>query len=177
MLVQHPVTSQIHLTEKQIVTILLAISKLKHTTIAIAPNSDAGNKLIFNHLYDFSKKFPFIQVFSSLPREDYLGFLKNCGVLVGNSSSGMIEGSYFDTPIVNLGIRQSGRESGNNVINVKNVSIQNIQNAIKKSLKSNSKKVVRVNNIYGTGNSSKKITRILENIPLDEKLIQKQITY
>ena len=61
----------------------------------------------------------------------------------------MIEGSYFDTPIVNLGIRQSGRESGNNIINVKNVSIQNIQNAIKKSLKSNSKEAISIFERFG----------------------------
>ena len=177
LLLQHPVTSQIHLNEKHIITILLAISKVQHTTIAISPNSDAGNKPIFKHLYDFSKKFPFIQVFSSLPREDYLGFLKNCGVLVGNSSSGMIEGSYFDTPIVNLGIRQSDRESGNNVINVKNLSVQNIQNAIKKALTLNLKKPTHVTGIYGNGSSAKKIVNILEKIHLDERLIQKQISY
>lgn len=177
LLLQHPVTSQISQSEKQIISILSAISKLKLTTIAIAPNSDAGSTPIFNHLSRYSKEFPFIRVFPSLPRDDYLGFLKNCGVLVGNSSSGMIEGSYFDTPIVNLGIRQKDREHGNNVINVQIFNQQNIQRSIKKALLLNSKKTVTRHRIYGDGNSAKKIVRILEKIPLNKKLIQKQITY
>ena len=177
LLLQHPVTSQISQSEKQILSILSVISKLKLPTIAIAPNSDAGNMPIFTHLSNYSKKFPFIRVFSSLPRDDYLGFLKYCGVLVGNSSSGMIEGSYFDTPIVNLGIRQKDREHGNNVINVHTMNQQNIRKSIMTSLKLNSKKPVIKNTIYGDGNSAKKIIQLLETIPLNEKLIQKQITY
>jgi UDP-N-acetylglucosamine 2-epimerase len=89
----------------------------------------------------------------------------------------MIEGSYFDTPIVNLGIRQKDREHGNNVINVHTMNQQNIRKSIMTSLKLNSKKPVIKNTIYGDGNSAKKIIQLLETIPLNEKLIQKQITY
>ncbi len=177
LLLQHPVTSQISQSEKQIISILSAISKLNLTTIAIAPNSDAGSTPIFKNLSSYSKKFPFIRVFPSLPREDYLGFLKYCGVLVGNSSSGMIEGSYFDTPVVNLGIRQKDRECGHNVINVQIINQQNIQKSIKKALALNLKKSTITDKIYGDGNSAKQIVKILETIPLDGKLIQKQITY
>ena len=49
----------------------------------------------------------------------YLSFLKNCGVLVGNSSSGIIEASFFKKPVVNIGIRQQFREKGPNVIDIK----------------------------------------------------------
>ena len=102
--------------------------------------------------------------------------LSNCHVLVGNSSSGIIEGGYFDISVVNIGIRQQNRESGKNIIHVKGNSVNEIYLAIKKSLmkrKNNSKK----KNIYGTGNASKKIVRILETISLDQSLIQKQISY
>ena len=73
--------------------------------------------------------------------------------------------------------RYGDRESGNNVINVKNLSVQNIQNAIKKALTLNLKKPTRVTGIYGNGSSAKKIVNILEKIHLDERLIQKQISY
>ena len=93
---------------------------------------------------------------------------------MGNSSSGMIECSYFDTHVVNIGIRQQGREHGKNVTNVKEFVSSKIESAIKKSLNSKPKKISR---IYGNGNSTKKIVKVLENIPLNKKLLQKQITY
>ena len=173
-MLQHPVTSQHSESEKQIISTLTAISNLNHTTIAISPNSDAGNKKIFKQLQKFSNDFSFIHLFSSIPREDYLGMLKNCGVLVGNSSSGMIESSYFKTPVVNIGIRQEGREHGKNVIHVKKFVTPKIELAIKKSLNSNHKKISK---IYGNGTSTKKIIKVLENISLNENLLQKQISY
>ena len=177
LLLQHPVTTQIDSSSEQIQKILNAIVKTQKQTICIGPNSDAGNFDIIQNLKSFSKEYSFITFYPSMPRRDYLGFLQNSGVLVGNSSSGMIEGSYFDTPVVNLGIRQKDRECGHNVINVQIINQQNIQKSIKKALALNLKKSIITDKIYGDGNSAKQIVKILEKIPLDEKLIQKQITY
>ena len=151
-----------------------AIIRLKKNTIAIEPNSDAGNKAIFKNLKIYSKKNKFIHVYSSIPRRDYLGFIKNCGVLVGNSSSGLIEGGYFNTPVINIGSRQSGREKGRNVFDVNNDSTNSIFYTIEKAM--NSKKNFKKNQIYGNGDSSKKIVKFLENVKLDN-LIHKQICY
>jgi UDP-N-acetylglucosamine 2-epimerase len=101
--------------------------------------------------------------------------LKNGGVLVGNSSSGVIEAGYFDISVVNIGIRQDGREHGNNVIDVTNET-NSIINGIEKAFKLKNKKFRR-NNIYGDGKSSEKIVKHLEKIIIDKKLIQKQIFY
>ena len=176
LLVYHPVTTDAKSSGKQITNILKAITDLKITTIAIAPNSDAGNKEIFENLIYCTKKYPFFNMYKTIPRSDYLGFLKNCGVLVGNSSSGLIEANYFDLPVVNIGIRQKGREHGKMVINVLDGKTKNIYLAIKKSLKRN-RSYKKKERIYGTGNSAKKIIKILEKIKLDKKLIQKQINY
>ena len=101
--------------------------------------------------------------------------LKYGGMLIGNSSSGIIEASYFNIPVVNIGIRQDGRESGKNVINT-NTTHTSIINGIKKAIKFKNKKF-KMNKIYGNGNTSKKIIKILENITIDKRLIQKQIQY
>ena len=175
LLVQHPVTTETAKSEKQIVNTLKAIVKLKKLTFAIAPNNDAGNRKIFQQLKLYSQKYNFIKMFRNLPRCDYLGMLKNCGVLVGNSSSGLIEGSYFDIPVINIGIRQANRERGTNVQDVKNNSVILIHRAIEKALK---KKPMKFNNkIFGNGKASFKIVRIIERLKLDQNLIQKQITY
>jgi len=176
LLIQHPVTTETESSKVQILNILKAIVKLKKTTIAIAPNSDAGSKKIFEYLQFFSKKYDFIKMYRSLPREDYLGMLKNCGVLVGNSSSGLIEGSYFNLPVVNIGIRQKDRERGQNVIDTRSDS-NSIYSAILKGLRMKKNKKFRNNYIYGNGKSAQKIVQLLEKININKDLIQKQISY
>ncbi len=174
LLLQHPVTTQTRFSGNQIYNTLKAIVKIGESTIAIAPNSDAGNKIIFKHLRTFSKKYDFIKMYNTLPRKDFLGLLKYCGVLVGNSSSGMIEASYFDTSVVNIGIRQKGREKGSNVIQAVN-SVNPIYNAILKAIKKHKK--FHKGNLYGKGKAAAKIVRHLEKIKLDEVLINKRISY
>ena len=174
LLIQHPITTEFQKSTKQIVNTLDAIVRLKKITIAIEPNSDAGNKAIFKNLKLYSKKNKFIHTYSSIPRCDYLGLIKNCGALVGNSSSGLIEGGYFNTPVINIGSRQSGREKGGNVFDVNNDSTNSIFYTIEKAM--NSKKNFKKNQIYGNGDSSKKIVKFLENVKLDN-LIHKQICY
>ena len=125
---------------------------------------------------NFGKKYDFVRTFCTLPREDYLGMLKNCGVLVGNSSSGIIEASCFDISVVNVGIRQQNREKGKNIFDVPNTSVNSILRGIKNALES-SKQHRTKRTIYGDGNASKKIVKQLERITINDKLIQKQIFY
>jgi UDP-N-acetylglucosamine 2-epimerase (non-hydrolysing)/GDP/UDP-N,N'-diacetylbacillosamine 2-epimerase (hydrolysing) len=177
LLVYHPVTTQSEQSGKQIINILNAIITTKRPTIAIAPNSDVGNKMIFKYLELYSKKYHSFRMYRSVPRSDYLGLLKNCGVLVGNSSSGIIEASYFNIPVVNIGIRQKDREKGKNVLEVTDYSTKLIHKMILKALQMKQKNLLRKELIYGAGNASKKIVKYLERITLDKKLIQKQIYY
>lgn len=113
----------------------------------------------------------------TIPRSDYLGMLQNCGVLVGNSSSGMIEASDFNIPVVNIGIRQKNRERGKNVFDVRDESINSIYLGIVKALRKRKHKKIKKETIFGNGHASEKIVHYLETIKLDQKLIQKQISY
>ena len=174
MLVFHPVTNDLKNNFILIKKILKIIKKFKISTIAISPNSDTGNYEINNELKKFSKINNNFKLFKNIPRYDYLGFLNNCLVLIGNSSSGMIEAGYFDIIVINIGFRQDKREHGKNVINIKKSGKQ-IEKEIKKCFM---KKIFfSKSNVYGNGNSSKKIVQVLERIPLNNKLIQKQIVY
>jgi len=176
LLLQHPVTTELGETDIQIIETLNAVVKLKKRTIIIGSNLDPGNDIIFKNLIKFADRYDFIKFYPTLPRYDYLGFLKNCGVLVGNSSSGIIEASFFKKPVVNIGTRQQFRESGPNVIDVKYFSRKSIFNAIAKALKLKSNKL-KYSSIYGKSNVSKKIIKHLERIKLNRELLQKQITY
>ena len=176
ILLYHPVTTQSIESGKEIENIMKAILKLKTHTICISPNSDVGNSAIFQCIKKYSKH-NFIHTFDSIPRFDYLGLLKNCKVLLGNSSSGMIEGSYFQINVINIGIRQKNRERGQNVINMYNPSSNLIYSKIKKILESKNDKNFKNKFVYGKGSASKKIIKTLENIPITKNLIQKQINY
>ena len=173
VLIQHPVTTQIANTKKHIQNTLKAIEYFGYTTTIIAPNSDAGSNTIFQNIRHFAKSHNFVKIFPSLPRSDYLYLIKNCGVLVGNSSSGLIEASYFGTPAVNIGIRQQGRERSKNVFDAKSESVISIRRAILRALKKNTKPSY----LYGIGNASQKIVRRLEKIKLNDELIEKQLIY
>lgn len=177
LLIQHPVTTQPKDSEKQILNTLKAIVKMKKLTIVIAPNSDAGNKKIFQHLKQYCQKYNFIKLYRSLPREDYLGMLKNCGVLVGNSSSGLIEAIYLNTPVVNVGTRQKNRESENNVFTIDTENPDQIYSSIMKALQIKNKRILKNKNLYGDGVAAKKIVQLLEKINITKKLIEKQIVY
>ncbi len=175
LLLQHSVTTQSELSDKHILSTLEAIAQTKRPTIAIAPNSDTGSKEIFDHLLLYARKYSFIKVYPSIPRSDYLGMIKYCGVLVGNSSSGMIDASYFNTPVVNIGVRQEGRERGMNVIDVSAGNAHSTHRAILNAFQMRKHRRFVHDYIYGNGNTSKKIIHCLEKINLDKDLIQKQI--
>jgi len=177
LLVFHPVTTQTKMISKQIKNILDTIVELRKPTIAIAPNSDAGNKIIFNELTKYSKDYSFIHLFKNIPRNDFLGLLKNVGILLGNSSAGMIEASYFPINVINLGIRQEGREHGKNVIHIKNLEKKLIKDIIIKILKDKKNSKLKLDTIYGDGHSSEKIVSYLQKIKIDDQLISKQIHY
>lgn len=174
LLVQHPVTTETEETENQINETLKAIIKLQKNTIIIGGNIDPGNQIIHKKIKQFINKYDFIHFYPTLPRNDYLGFLKNCKVLVGNSSSGIIEASFFGIPVINIGIRQNKREHGKHVINVKQFDKKLIYKAL---LKAKRMKHSPNSSLYGNGNASKKIIKILETIKIDDNLIKKQIFY
>ena len=176
LLLQHSITSEYTKSKKQIQQTLKAIIKLKKQTIAIFPNSDAGNNDIIEQLQKYSKKYDFINIYPSLPRRHYLGLMKYCTALVGNSSSGIIEGDYFGTFVINIGIRQLRREHGRNVMNVNSFSEPLISKALKKALKMSNKKT-KIASIYGDGNTSKIIVKFLEKLSISDDLIKKQLTY
>lgn len=176
MIVQHPVTEEFDVADAQIEVAMKAINKFAMPKIVILPNNDAGSIKIREGIEKFLSGEHYI--FSNIKRQDYLAFLKHSKVIVGNSSSGLLEAPTFKTPAVNIGRRQLGREQGINVINTEFEETE-IYNAMKKALSPEFRADVNTNciNPYGDGRSSERILEILTNTPIDNKLIVKDITY
>ena len=176
ILLQHSVTTETNLSKKQILITLKVLEKLKTQTIVIMPNSDPGSRTIYNEIRKNKIKNKYLKIFSSIPRQDYLGLLKWSSLLIGNSSSGIIEASRFKIPVLNLGIRQEDRERGENVFDEKIFDEKKILKKVNKILKMDKSKFKK-SNIYGNGRSSEKIIKILESLEINEQLIQKKIYY
>jgi GDP/UDP-N,N'-diacetylbacillosamine 2-epimerase (hydrolysing) len=177
LLTQHSVTSQSDDAASQMRETLEAVITFKRLTIITYPNSDAGGRRIIEVIKEYDK-YPFIKAFPSLPRREYLSLMKLASVMVGNSSSGIVEAPSFGLPVVNIGIRQQDRERGANVIDVGHDKLEIIK-AIKKALTDSVfiKEVKKCRSPYGDGKASPRIAKILSQIETTPALLQKKITY
>lgn len=173
LVVQHPVTTEVEDAEEQMKKTMEVIKELGHQSIVIYPNADAGGRKIIKVIEQY-KKYGFIKIYKNLPRFVYLGFMNIANVMVGNSSSGIIEAPSFHLPVINIGTRQSGRERSINVIDV-----DHDKKAIKKAIydKKFREEVKRCKNPYGDGKAGIRIANILSKIKIDKKMLQKKITY
>ena len=168
IMLQHPVTSEIHESENQITHTLDAIIESEIEALVVLPNNDAGFSKIMSKIKTSNLKFV-----ETLSIADYVNLLKRSSGLIGNSSSGIHETATFNIPTINIGTRQQGRLRSNNVIDV-DYNKNEILNAILESKKLIGKEFKK---IYGDGDSSEKIVELLKTIEIGNHVIQKQITY
>ena len=177
LLVQHPVTLEVDDAPYQIRETLEAILNLKYQTLLIYPNADAGGRQMINIINEY-KNYEFIEIYKSVPHEHYLSLMKIASVLVGNSSSGIIEAPSFGLPVVNVGSRQDGRERARNVIDV-GYNKEEIKDAIDKIIHDEMFKefLKKCKSPYGNGSAGVIIADILSKIKLDKALLQKKLTY
>jgi GDP/UDP-N,N'-diacetylbacillosamine 2-epimerase (hydrolysing) len=177
LFVQHPITEEFEQAKEQIEISIEALNSFSEIPIiTILPNNDAGSIIITATIHE--KANSNFYKFANLTREDYLGFLKYCKVIIGNSSSGLLEAPTLNTPAVNIGRRQDGRVQGINVINCSH-NKDEIINAINKAIDPAFKEFLnqKCKNPYGDGNSSEKIVKVLTECEISNKLVVKSLTY
>lgn len=174
LVVQHPVTLEVNQASAQIRETLEAISFFQYQTVIIYPNADAGGRAMIDVIKEY-EHLPFIRAYKNIPHKDYLSLMRYSSVLIGNSSSGIIEAPSFGIPVINIGSRQQGRERGNNIVDV-GYNRESIVSAIDCVLNNDSykNKIKLKNNPYGNGSSGKKIVHTLSEITLNNQLLQKK---
>jgi len=177
LVVQHSVITEPDDAPKQTRETLEAIVDLGYQTVLVYPNADAGGRRMIEVIREY-EKYPFIKTFKNILHKEYLGFMKLASVMVGNSSSGIIEAPSFGLPVVNIGSRQKGRQRAENVIDV-NYDKEQIKRAIQKALYDETfkEKVKNVKNFYGDGKAGMRIASVLSNIKIDKRLLEKRMTY
>ncbi len=174
--VQHPVTTEMNEAGKQMRETMEAIKELGEQTVVIYPNADAGSLEIIRAIEKY-RELPFVRIYKTLPRAHYFGIMNAASVMVGNSSSGIVEAASFNLPAVNVGTRQSNREHGPNVVTAP-YKKQEIKMAIKKALSKKFKEKIRKGkNPYINKKTEQKIAGIIASLKITKDLLQKHMTY
>lgn len=170
----HPSTLDSVASEKNLVELLKTLNLYPKATIILTKaNSDFGGDKINSYLEKFVKIDPKSRVLSnSLGLERYYSLMKLANVVIGNSSSGIIEAPVIGTPTVNIGTRQKGRARSPSIIDCPG-SGHDIECAINTALSLTfQKKAARRISPYGRGDTSKKIVKTLKSISLNKILIK-----
>lgn len=172
VVMQHPVTTEHEQARQHVLETLQAIYDVNMPTLWFWPNVDAGSDGTSNGIRSFREQYrpENIHFFKNMAPTDFLRLLYSSKCLIGNSSVGIRECSFLGVPVVNIGTRQTGRERGENVIDVKYCRDE-IRSAVERHL-SNGR--YRRDCLYGDGQAGKRISDVLAQAPLE---IEKRLTY
>lgn len=170
----HPVTLESQHTEMQVRELLKALEELDLGVIFTYPNADTHGRLIIEQMHAFASRHERASVVVNLGTQAYFSLMSQVAVMVGNSSSGIIEAASFRLPVVNVGNRQRGRVRGKNVIDVGD-SRAEIVAGIRRALSADFRRsLAGLDNPYGDGHGAEKIVQRLKEVPLDEGLVLKR---
>lgn len=160
LITYHPVTAS---KEDDIESLLSVLAEYKDVGQFITlPNSDPGHDGIIQSIKEYASSRKNVFVATSLGSLRYLSLMKHSDLVIGNSSSGIIEAPFVGTPTINIGTRQKGRLSDKSVLHT---AVGNVKEKIEQGLKLQKKQSF----LYGDGDSSQKIIKFLKNTNLTVK--------
>lgn len=177
LVLQHPVTTMQEKASEQMEMTLDAVASVDAQRVLIYPNSDAGGEAMIEAIEGHDRIDGFLTL-RNLPRRQFLGLLAVADVLVGNSSSGIIEAPTFGLPVVDVGPRQDSRERTENVVSVPHATDQ-IRIAVESCLGDEAilNRAEESVNPYDRGGAAERIVEVLASIPIDDELLRKELTY
>lgn len=177
VVLQHPVTAEFDSAGRQMRATLDAVAAVGVQAVVVHPNADPGGEAMVREIESHPSWNAFL-VFENLPRERYLGLLAAADVLVGNSSSGIIESPSFGLPTVDVGRRQEGRQRAGNVQHVDH-DPEAIRAAIERCLYDPEviRRAATAQNPYSQGGAGDLIADRLDSVSLDESLLRKPVDF
>jgi UDP-N-acetylglucosamine 2-epimerase len=180
LVVHHPVDSDEALEATRMRELIAAVggSEVSHIVV-IHPNNDPGSRgisRVLDALDDDQRRM----IRRDVPRSLFLALMRDAAVMIGNSSSGIIEAASFGTPVIDVGPRQNGREHGPNVFHAQ-YGRKNIAAALSKLWDGNRFVRIKLPSVYGSGREASragvKIAAALAKLKIDAKLRRKLIAY
>ena len=175
----HPVTLENNTVEEQFLNLLKVLDRNpKIRMIFTKANADTNGRIV-NELIDkyAAQNSERACAFMSLGQKRYLSALKYCRIVIGNSSSGIIEAPSFGKPIINIGDRQKGRICADSVINC-GYTQQEIQQAMETALTEEFENKARnCRNPYEKENTAANIISVIKDYLLNDKIKLKKGFY
>ena len=165
LVIQHPVSGQEAMAGKQMADTLDGVCYHGWQPVVIYSNNDPGSAEIITAI----EEYPYAK-FKSLPYRQFISLLKESAVIVGNSSCGIVEAPFFGVPVVNIGNRQRGRRYATGIININYGD--DIKEAIEYALTKGTQTIVKPST-----EGVEKILEVLGGLEINERLLQKRLTY
>ena len=167
----HPVTI-LKDTNAEADALFAALEKTAGQLIFVYPNSDAGSHALIERTRALVGSRTDAHVFVNLDAVTYWSLLGQVDAMVGNSSSGIMEAASYGLPVVNVGMRQQGRERARNVVDAA-AEMNAIVKALKKAMDPGfRKRLAGMANPYGNGTAAKTIAKVLASVPLDRLMVK-----
>ncbi len=169
----HPVTIARD-TTREAEALFSALDAIPEQLLFCYPNADAGSRFIIERTQAFLHRRQHASMFLNLNPLSYWSLLRHVDLLLGNSSSGIMEAASFAIPAVNVGIRQRGRERARNVLDAEPAK-QSILERIAVGRNAEFRRSLEgMENPYGDGHASERIAEIIASVPLGEELLIKR---
>lgn len=172
----HPVTLEHGTSSEHAEALIAALDTFPDAKVVMTlPNADTDSGALRDRLETYvSEHRDRATALAALGTRRYLSLLAQCDVVIGNSSSGLIEAPSFHVPTVNIGDRQRGRIAPRSVIHCASTT-EDIRNAIVKALASQFRAgLAGMENPYGDGRATPQIVEVLRRVKLDGDLIKKR---
>jgi UDP-hydrolysing UDP-N-acetyl-D-glucosamine 2-epimerase len=167
----HPVTI-LSDTTVEADAVFAALAQAPGQLLFVYPNADAGSRALIDRARALVESRPDTRLFMNLDPVTYWSLMEQVDAMVGNSSSGIMEAASFGLPVVDIGMRQQGRERGANVLTVTPVTGE-IVRALSQALSADFRESLRgMSNPYGEGNAAETIKQVLTTINLDRLLVK-----
>jgi UDP-hydrolysing UDP-N-acetyl-D-glucosamine 2-epimerase len=167
----HPVTI-LRDTNAEADAFFSALAQAPGQLIFVYPNTDAGSHALIERTRALAATRAQTHIFVNLDAVTYWSLLSHADALIGNSSSGIMEAASLALPVVNVGMRQQGRERSRNVVDCI-ADAPAIRTAIERVLEPEFRKnLTGMKNPYGDGDAAVNIARVLTTVPLDRLLVK-----
>jgi UDP-hydrolysing UDP-N-acetyl-D-glucosamine 2-epimerase len=173
VVVNHPMTIARD-TLQEADAVFAALENLSDQILFCYPNADAGSRALIDRTRVFISRRGHAKIFTNLDPVTYLSLLRQVDMLVGNSSSGIMESASFALPTVNVGLRQQGRERARNVLDADahpGAILDAVNTARTPEFRQS---LIGMANPYGEGFASEMIVRVLTSVPLSQELLMKR---
>lgn len=151
-----------------------ALTEISGQLIFCYPNADAGSRKLIDRAELFLRRRESGRLFVNLPAIQYWSLLRHMGIMIGNSSSGIMETGSYALPTVNVGIRQRGRERPRNVLDAparKGAILEKVHQGQSSGFRES---IAGMSNPYGDGHASERILKVLTTLPPRDELLMKR---